>query len=176
MGKTTPKQSLLKGPHHYVQVLSTLTVKRKPSMFSQHCRIFSKEAPEFFDRIEAEEFTFNHHTKNWKTLWVVNRYHDSKSLLWEQFATAKGLKMLFSWGQQASESVRIVKYYGSCKHATALLVWRVPLERVCYCGHACRFQSPRFGVGKRGSPQFVLICSDLPVFCWFVLVCDPCFQ
>ena len=33
------------------------------------------------------------------------------------------------------------------------------------------FQSPQFGVGRRGSPRFVPICSDFPVFFRFVPIC-----
>ena len=38
------------------------------------------------------------------------------------------------------------------------------------------FRSPHFGVGGRGSPRFVPICSDFPVFFRFVPVCAPCFR
>ena len=37
-------------------------------------------------------------------------------------------------------------------------------------------QSPQFGVGRRGSPRIVPICSDFPVFFRFVLICAPCFR
>ena len=37
-------------------------------------------------------------------------------------------------------------------------------------------RSPRFGVGRRGSPRFVLICSDFPVFFRFVPICVPCYR
>ena len=36
---------------------------------------------------------------------------------------------------------------------------QAPLE-----GWRCKYWSPHFGVGRRGSPRFVLICSDFPVF------------
>ena len=38
----------------------------------------------------------------------------------------------------------------------------------------CR--SPRFGVGRKGSPRFVPICSDFPVFFRFVPIRAPCFR
>ena len=38
------------------------------------------------------------------------------------------------------------------------------------------FRSPRFGVGRRGSPRFVPICSAFPIFFRFVPICAPCFR
>ena len=43
-------------------------------------------------------------------------------------------------------------------------------KRTEYC------RSPLFGVGRRGSPRFVPICSDFPVFFRFVPICAPCFR
>ena len=38
------------------------------------------------------------------------------------------------------------------------------------------FRSPHSGVGRRGSPWFVPICSDFPVCFQFVPICTPCFR
>ena len=43
-------------------------------------------------------------------------------------------------------------------------------------GAPLSIRSPHFGVGRRGSPRFVPICSNFPVFFRFVPICAPCFR